>query len=130
MRIDDTRDDAPEVVNCMRLVYEVAALQRANAETGMGIISVGLRPHVATLTVMQSDDVVDIEVGYDEFQREALRGALVAKGLPARSAPPDDETFGIPDPTGSRLTKHAWITKMVAFGADPGPSMGGLGQAI
>ncbi|MEZ0077389.1 hypothetical protein [Planotetraspora sp. GP83] len=120
MRIDGRQDDAPDVVRSLRLVYEVAALQRANADIGIGLVSIALGPQSATLTIEQPNyDAAEVDVDYMASRGEALRDALIAEGFPVRLAPPDDGTLGIPSPAASHLHKHAWIMKQVAYGTDP-----------
>ncbi|NJP30263.1 hypothetical protein OHB01_22100 [Microbispora hainanensis] len=121
MRIDDRRDGgAPDVVKCLRLLSEVAALQKANADIGIGIASIAFHARYATLTIEQPGrSTVDVSVDYSSSRGEALSDALIGEGFPARPVPRDDGTLGMPSPADSALHKHAWILKQIAYGSDP-----------
>ncbi|MEU6726973.1 hypothetical protein ABZ917_25000 [Nonomuraea wenchangensis] len=120
MRIDTRNEDQPELVARLRLLYNLAATQRANAGDGLTFASIRLDGDRGRCTVVPAGrSAVDCEVDYSLSSRDALRDTLAGQGVPLRAAPPDDGTLGMPDDDDPSLLHHAWIMKMIAYGVDP-----------
>ncbi|MEV6987490.1 hypothetical protein AB0M95_40400 [Sphaerisporangium sp. NPDC051017] len=120
MRVDGGAENESEVERALRFLYEAAAVQRANADIGIAFTCIRLSSESPMLTVKRVGyGAVDIPVTYSAWHRDSLREVLLAKGIPAKPAPPDDGTMGIPSSRDSSLHKHAWILKQIAYGVDP-----------
>ncbi|MFI6299917.1 hypothetical protein ACIBEJ_50555 [Nonomuraea sp. NPDC050790] len=120
MRIDARTEDQPELVARLRLSYDLAATQRANAADGLRFASIRLGGDGGRCTVIPAGGpAVECHVGYSLPSRQALRDELAAQGVPLRAAPPDDGTLGMPADDDPPLVQHAWIIKMIAYGLDP-----------
>ncbi|MFI6902314.1 hypothetical protein ACIBKY_13705 [Nonomuraea sp. NPDC050394] len=120
MRIDARTDDQPELIAHLRLSYDLAATQRANAEDGLRFASIRLDGDTGRCTVIPAGGAaVECHIGYSIPSRDALRDALAAQGVPLRAAAPDDGSLGMPADDDPPLIQHAWIIKMIAYGLDP-----------
>lgn len=120
MRIDARNEDRPELVEQLRLLYDVAATQRANAAEGLTFASIRLNGGSGRCTVIPTGGAaVECRIDYSISSRDALRDTLAAQGIPLRAAPPDDEVLGMPADDDPPLIQHSWIIKMIAYGVDP-----------
>ncbi|GAA3618280.1 hypothetical protein GCM10022419_124790 [Nonomuraea rosea] len=125
MRIDAWDEDQPELIARLRLLYNLAATQRANADDGLTFASIRLDGDSGQCTVIPAGrSAVDCHVDYSLSSRDALRDTFAAQGVPLRAAPADDGTLGMPDDDDPSLLQHAWIMKMMAYGVDPWTSYG------
>lgn len=120
MRIDAWNEDRPELIAPLRLLYNVAATQRANAAEGLTFASIRLNGDSGRCTVIPAGrTALECRVDYSISSRDALRDTFAAQGVPLRAAPADDGTFGMPEDDDPPLIQHAWIIKMIAYGVDP-----------
>ncbi|MBB5083981.1 hypothetical protein [Nonomuraea endophytica] len=120
MRIDARTEDQPDLVAPLRLSYDLAATQRANAADGLRFSSIRLDGDTGRCTVTPAGGAaVECHVDYAISSRDALRDTLAAQGVPLRAAPPDDGSLGMPAGDDPPLVQHAWIIKMIAYGLDP-----------
>ncbi|MGW0586171.1 hypothetical protein [Streptosporangium sp. NPDC002607] len=120
MRIDAWNEDQPELIARLRLLYNMAATQRANASEGLAFASIRLDGDSGRCTVIPAGHTaLNCRVDYSISSRDALCDALAAQGVPLRAAPSDDGTLGMPEDDDPLLLQHAWIMKMIAYGVDP-----------
>ncbi|GAA1008112.1 hypothetical protein Aple_045170 [Acrocarpospora pleiomorpha] len=120
MRIDAPVEYQPEMIARLKLLYDVAATQRANAAEGLSFASIRLDGDRGLLMVTPPGcDAIECQVDYSTSSRDVLRDVIAAQGISLRAAPPDDGTFGMPKDDDPPLLQHAWVMKMVAYGVDP-----------
>lgn len=88
MRIDAWNEDQPELIARLRLLYNLAATQRTNADDGLAFASIRLDGDSGQCTVIPAGcPAVDCHVDCSLSSRDALRDTLAAQGVPLRATP-------------------------------------------